>query len=57
MITLTNNTSYHNNIINVAEYYEVEHWAEKFGITPEQLKSAVKAVGVSADAIAAYLKK
>ena len=45
----------YNNIVNVAEYYEVEYWTNKFGVSPEQLKSAVKAVGVSAEAIATYL--
>jgi hypothetical protein len=47
----------YNNIVNVAEYYEVEYWTNKFGISAEQLKSAVKAVGVSAEAIANYLNK
>ncbi len=47
----------HSNVINVAEYYEVEHWANQFGISPERLKTAVKAVGVSVEEIANYLKK
>lgn len=47
----------YNNIVNVAEYYQLEYWANKFGVSPERLKSAVRAVGVSADEIARYLKK
>lgn len=47
----------YNNIVNVAEYYQVEYWAGRFEISPEKLKSTVRAVGVSAEAIANYLKK
>ncbi|WP_295648958.1 DUF3606 domain-containing protein [uncultured Mucilaginibacter sp.] len=50
-------TNPYNNIVDVAEYYQLEYWANKFGVSPERLKSAVRAVGVSADAIALYLKK
>jgi hypothetical protein len=46
----------HNNIVNVAEYYEVEYWTSRFGVSVEQLKTAVKAVGVSAEDVATYLK-
>ena len=53
--TITTNP--YNNIVNVAEYYEVEYWTNRFNISPEQLKTAVKAVGVSAEAIAQYLSK
>ncbi len=31
--------------INLAEDYEVADWSKKFGVTPEQLKAAVAAVG------------
>ena len=41
--------------INIAEDYEVRDWAKKFGVSSEQLKSAVKAVGTSADAVKQYL--
>ena len=44
-------------LINTSENYEVEYWAKKFGVTPEKLKSAVKAVGSSAKAVEAYLNK
>ncbi|MDB5089093.1 MAG: hypothetical protein JWR09_3087 [Mucilaginibacter sp.] len=44
-------------LINAGEYYEIEYWSKKFGITPEKLKSAIKAVGSSAKAVEAYLNK
>ena len=31
--------------INVKEDYELNHWAKKFGVTPERLKQAVKTSG------------
>jgi hypothetical protein len=34
--------------VNVHEDYEVQYWTKKFGCTPEQLKAAVKKVGVMA---------
>ena len=42
--------------INVGEDYELRDWAKKMGVTPEQLKEAVKAVGTSAAAVEAHLK-
>ena len=44
-------------LINAGEYYEIEYWSKKFGITPERLKSAIRAVGSSAKAVEAYLNK
>jgi hypothetical protein len=44
-------------LINASEYYELEYWSKKFGVTPERLKSAIKAVGSSAKAVGAYLQK
>ena len=41
--------------INVNEDYELRDWAKKFGVTPEQLKQAVAAVGDRADAVQAHL--
>ena len=32
--------------INVNEEYELRYWSAKYGVTPEQLKSAVQRVGV-----------
>jgi len=42
--------------INVNEDYEVRYWTEKFQVSAEQLKAAVKKVGVSAKAVQEYLK-
>lgn len=42
-------------LINTSENYEVEYWSNKFGVTPERLKSAVKAVGNSVTAVKDYL--
>ena len=44
-------------LIDASEYYEVEYWSNKFGVTPEKLKSAIKAVGSSAKAVESYLQK
>jgi hypothetical protein len=43
--------------INMNEEYEVRNWTQKFGVTKAQLAAAVKAAGVSAKAVEAYLKK
>ena len=43
--------------INLNEDYEVRYWTQKFGVTKEQLAAAVKAAGVSAQAVGAYLNK
>lgn len=43
--------------VNVNESWELEYWSKKFGITKDQLKNAVKAVGVSAAAVKKYLGK
>lgn len=42
--------------ISLSENYEVRDWAEKFGVTPEQLRAAVAAVGNQASAVEAHLK-
>ena len=46
-----------NYMINVSEDDELQYWAKKFGITPEKLKSAVRAVGSSVATITRYLNK
>ena len=43
-------------LINTSENYEVDYWSKKFGVTPEELKAAVKAVGNSAGAVEEKLK-
>jgi hypothetical protein len=42
--------------INVNEDYELKDWSKRFGVSPEQLKAAVKEVGTSADAVEKHLK-
>jgi hypothetical protein len=43
--------------INPSQDYEVQDWAKKFGVSAEQLKAAVKAVGSNAKDVEAHLKK
>ena len=42
--------------INVNEDYELRDWSQKFGVTPDELKAAVAAVGTSASDVEAHLK-
>lgn len=42
--------------IDVHQEYELRDWADRFGVTKEQLKEAVHAVGDSADAVERHLK-
>ena len=42
--------------INTSEDYEVRDWAKKFGVSAEELKSAVAKVGNQADAVEKHLK-
>ncbi len=42
--------------INLSEDYEVRDWSRKFGVTPDELRAAVKAVGNDAAAVEAHLK-
>jgi hypothetical protein len=43
--------------VNVHKEYEVRYWTGQFGCTPEQLESAVKAVGVMVGNVESYLKR
>jgi hypothetical protein len=43
-------------LIRLAQDYEVRDWSKKFGVTPDELKAAVKAVGNDAAAVEAHLK-
>jgi len=43
-------------LISLTEAYEVRDWSKKFGVTPDELKAAVKAVGNDAAAVEAHLK-
>lgn len=42
--------------ISLSGDYEVRDWSKKFGVTPEQLKAAVAAVGNDAAGVEAHLK-
>jgi hypothetical protein len=43
--------------INVHEPWELEYWCKALGVSPQQLKEAVKAVGTSVVAVKQYLGK
>jgi hypothetical protein len=43
--------------VNIHEPWEVDYWTKKWGITAQQLRSAVAEVGVSAAAVARHLGK
>jgi hypothetical protein len=42
--------------INTSEGHEVRYWSQKFGVSPEELKAAVRKVGNSAKAVENELK-
>ena len=43
--------------INIHEAWELEYWCKELGVTPQQLKAAVAAVGTSVVAVKKYLGK
>jgi hypothetical protein len=43
--------------INVNEDYELQYWSEKFGVSRDELKKAVEAVGTTTKAVREYLNK
>lgn len=43
--------------INVNEDYELRDWSKKFGVTPDELKEAVKKVGPMASDVEKELGK
>ena len=43
--------------INVNEDYELQDWSDKFGVTRDELKNALQAVGPMAKDVEAYLRK
>ncbi len=43
--------------ISTNEDHEVRHWSQKFGVSPEQLKAAVRKVGNSAKAVEKELRQ
>jgi len=42
--------------IHVNEEYELRYWSKKFGVSAEQLKAAVKAVGTNVQDVQMHLK-
>lgn len=42
--------------IDASQDYELRDWSKKFGVKPEQLKEAIKAVGNEADRVEEFLK-
>jgi hypothetical protein len=42
--------------INVNQDHELRNWAQKFGVSTEELKRAVQSAGDSADAVEQHLK-
>ena len=42
--------------IDVSQDYELRDWAEKFGVSKEQVKAAVKAVGDRATDVEKHLR-
>ena len=42
---------------NVQEKYEMDYWSRKFGVTPDQLRNAVKKAGPSAAAVERELQR
>jgi hypothetical protein len=42
--------------IDVTQDYELRDWSKKFGVTKEQLKEAVQAIGTEADKVEQHLR-
>ena len=43
--------------IDVSQAYELRDWSKKFGVSPDELKAAVRAVGDRADDVEKFLKR
>jgi len=43
--------------INVNEDHELRYWTKELGVSEQQLKEAVKAVGVAVEAVKEHLRK
>jgi hypothetical protein len=43
--------------INVNQDYELRDWSQKFGVTQDELRAAVRAVGDQADKVKDYLAR
>jgi len=54
---LTNKGPADRSRINLSEPYEVQYWADKFGVSKERLSEAVRKVGHSAEVVGKELQK
>lgn len=43
--------------VNVNEDYELRDWSKKFGVTPGEIRAAVRAVGDLAENVKEYLSR
>lgn len=43
--------------INVNEPWELQYWSKHFGVTEDQLRTAVQAAGTSVEAVGRHLGK
>ena len=43
--------------INTSEQWELMYWSERLGVSPDQIKEAVKEVGTNVDAVENYLAR
>ena len=43
--------------VNVNEAWELQYWTRHFGVTEDQLRSAVKTAGTSVEAVGKHLGK
>ena len=43
--------------ISLTQDYEVQDWSKKFGVTPEELRNAVKSVGSNAKDVENFLTR
>lgn len=43
--------------ISLTEHWEIRYWTHEFGVTEQQLRAAVAAVGHSAEAVRRHLKR
>ena len=43
--------------LNLSEAHEVQYWTEALSVTEQQLRTAVAAAGVGAEAVKAYLNR
>lgn len=57
MMQLKQKTNPFSEQVNVAENYEVEYWANKFGIRPMALREIIKYTGPNVIDIQKYLKR